>query len=68
LVCVDWGYLGASVPAEAGLSEDRGVIVPSKPVKAGGGKDVRKSECCEATHDETNPGTSAQVGYADGRD
>ena len=44
LVCVDWGYLAASVSAQAGQPEDRGVIVPLKSVKAAGGKDARKSE------------------------
>jgi hypothetical protein len=33
------------VPALAGQSEDRGVIVPLKAVKAVGGKDARKLGC-----------------------
>ena len=44
MVCVDWGYLPASVPGQPGQAEDRGVIVPLKPVKAGGGKGARESE------------------------
>jgi len=43
-MCVDWGSLSASGPVRAGLAGGRGVVVPLKPVKAGGGKGSRKVE------------------------
>ena len=65
-MCVDWGYLAASVPRQLGQSEDRGVIVPLKPVKAGGGKGARESELVELPRLKL-PVASASNGYADGR-
>jgi hypothetical protein len=41
---VDWGYLSASTPVQTGPTEDRGVIVVMKSVKADGAKDARKLE------------------------
>ena len=44
MLCVDWGYLHGKATERSGHAGDRGVIVPMKPVKAGGGKDARKVE------------------------
>ncbi len=41
-LCVDWGYLHDVATEQSGHAGDRGVIVPSKPGNAGGGKDARK--------------------------